>query len=103
MRSLSWLQLTKPATMLLLFDGLTIYINTLKSEISTAKTNELISTDEKSVANKHCNEIVTKFALCIAKSQERLPMFYWLPKLHKRPYKARSIANSSSWYNYEFV
>ena len=24
------------------------------------------------------------------------PMIYWLPKLHKRPYKARFLANSSS-------
>ena len=28
--------------------------------------------------------------------QDRLPTLYWLPKLHKRPYKARFIANSSS-------
>ena len=28
------------------------YIDTLKSELSTAKTYELISTDEKSVVNK---------------------------------------------------
>ena len=28
--------------------------------------------------------------------QEKLPTMYWLPKLHKRPYKARFIANSSS-------
>ena len=45
---------------------------------------------------KHCNDIVTKFAVGITESQERLPTFYWLPKLHKRPNKARFIANSSS-------
>ena len=28
--------------------------------------------------------------------QARLPTMYWLPKLHKTPYKARFIANSSS-------
>ena len=38
----------------------------------------------------------TKFAVGITESQEKLPAFYWLPKLHKRPYKARFIANSSS-------
>ena len=27
---------------------------------------------------------------------EKFPTFYWLPKLYKRPYKARFIANSSS-------
>ena len=78
--------------MLLLFEGVTI----LKSELSTAKTYELISTDEKSVVNKHCSDIETKFAVGITESQEKLPTFYWLPKLHKRPYKARFIANSSS-------
>ena len=30
------------------------------------------------------------------RSQDRLPTIYWLPKLHKTPYKARFIANSSS-------
>ena len=28
--------------------------------------------------------------------RDRLPTLYWLPKPHKRPYKARFIANSSS-------
>ena len=56
--------------MLLLFDGFTtLYINTLKSELSTAKTYALISTDEKSVAYKHCNDIVTKFAVGITEGQ----------------------------------
>ena len=29
-------------------------------------------------------------------SQDKVPTLYWLPKLHKKPYKARFIANSSS-------
>ena len=37
-----------------------------------------------------------KFAVSIKEKQDRLPTLYWLPKLHKRPYKARFIANSSS-------
>ena len=32
----------------------------------------------------------------IKENQDRLPTLYWLPKLHKRPYKACFIANSSS-------
>ena len=43
------------------------------------------SEEEKSVVNGHCNHLALKF-----------PTMYWLPKLHKRPYKARFIANSSS-------
>ena len=42
------------------------------------------------------NIAVTKVTVVITESQEKLPTFNWLPKLHKRPYKARFIANSSS-------
>ena len=31
----------------------------------------------------------------LRKKQDRVPTLYWLPKLHKRPCKARFIANSS--------
>ena len=34
--------------------------------------------------------------MSIKEKQDRLPTLYWLQKLHKRPYKARFIANSSS-------
>ena len=27
-------------------------------------------------------------------NQDKVPTLYWLPKLHKKPYKARFIANS---------
>ena len=32
----------------------------------------------------------------ISENKEKLPTLYWLPKLHKRPYKSRFIANFSS-------
>ena len=44
----------------------------------------------------HILSILLLFAVSIKEKQDRLPTFYWLPKLHKRPYKARFIANSSS-------
>ena len=34
--------------------------------------------------------------MSIKAKHDRLPTLYWLPELHKRPYKARFIANSSS-------
>ena len=37
--------------------------------------------------------------MSIKEKQDRLPTLYWVPKLHKRPYKARFIANSSSCKN----
>ena len=38
----------------------------------------------------------TRFTVSVNEDQERLPTFYWLPQLHKKPYKARFIANSNS-------
>ena len=49
-----------------------------------------------SVVNAHLNDLPVKFSICVNKGQDKLLTMYWLPKLHKRPYKARFIANSSS-------
>ena len=46
--------------------------------------------------NGHCNHLALKFSVCVKERQDRHPTMYWLPKLHKTPYKARFIANSSS-------
>ena len=46
--------------------------------------------------NGHCNHLALKFSVFVKERQDRLPTMYWLPKLHKTPYKARFIANSSS-------
>ena len=72
------------------------YINTLIQELGRTKTYEQISTDERSIVNTHSIDITAKFAVSIKEKQDRLPTLYWLPKLHKRTYKARFIANSSS-------
>ena len=73
------------------------YINTLKQDIGGTKAyKQQNSANEKSVGFYHCCHTATKFAVSIKEDQEKLPKIYWLPKLHKRPYKARFIANSSS-------
>ena len=46
--------------------------------------------------NGHCNHLALIFSVCVKERQDRLTTMYWLPKLHKRPYRARFIANSSS-------
>ena len=53
-------------------------------------------TDEMSVVNAHLNDLPVKFSVCVNEGQDLLSTMYWLPQLHKRPYKARFIANSSS-------
>ena len=74
------------------------YINTLIHELGSTKTYERISTDERSIVNTHSIDITAEFAVGIKENQDKLRYvtLYWLPKLHKRPYKARLIANSSS-------
>ena len=72
------------------------YINTLKQELNGTKAYEKTSIDEKSVVYSHSTGIPNKFAVDVKERQDRLPTMYWLPKLHKRPYKARFIANLSS-------
>ena len=58
------------------------YINTLKRELSGTKAYKETSEEGKSVVNGHCNHLALRFSVSV--------------KLHKRPYKARFIANSSS-------
>ena len=72
------------------------YIDTLKQELSGTKAYEQTSEKEKFVINNHIFHNATRFAVSVNEDQERLPTFYLLPKLHKKPYKARFIANSSS-------
>ena len=72
------------------------YVNTLKQELDGTRAYLETDTDEMSVVNAHLNDLPVKFSVCVNEGQDKLPTMYWLPKLHKRPYKARFIANSSS-------
>ena len=38
--------------------------------------------------------MAAKFGLFVDEDHSKLPTLYWLPKLHKRPYKLRFIASS---------
>ena len=40
--------------------------------------------------------MVAKFELFVDEDHSKLRTLYWLPKLHKRPYKLRFIASSSA-------
>ena len=40
--------------------------------------------------------MAAKFMLFVDEDHSKLPTLYWLPKLNKRPYKSRFIANSSA-------
>ena len=40
--------------------------------------------------------MAAKFGLFVDEHHSKLPALYWLPKLHKRPYKSHFIANSGA-------
>ena len=40
--------------------------------------------------------MAAKIRMFVDEDHSKLPTLYWLPKLHKRPYKSRFIANSSA-------
>ena len=61
------------------------YINTLKQELDGTRAYQETDTDEMSVVNAHLNELPVKFSVSFNEGQDKLPMMYWLPKLHKRP------------------
>ena len=44
---------------------------------------------------KSRNQFMTSVGLEIYEEDQNLPYLYWTPKLHKSPYKHRSIAGSS--------
>ena len=72
------------------------YINTLKQELDGTRAYKVTDSDGISVVNALLNELPVKFSVCVNEGQDKLPAMNWLPKLHKRPYKARFIATSSS-------
>ena len=74
----------------------------MKQELSGTKAHKETSEEEKSVVFSHNNGIALQFSVNVKERQDTLPTMYWLPNLHKNPYKARFIANSSSCTTTEF-
>ena len=59
------------------------------------KTYEHNRLDETSIVDRHRCHLAAKFGLFVDEDYSKPPTLYWLPILHKRPYKSRFIANSS--------
>ena len=78
------------------------YIKTLMDELGIDSTGNANGTYEAQhdtpdeVIKKHSETIKKEFKIKLTDEEEKLPQMYWIPKLHKRPYKARFIAGSSS-------
>ena len=73
------------------------YINTLKCELVDTNAYKLQpSLSERVIVDGHGCHTALHFGVKAKENQDKVPTIYWLPKLHKNPYKARFIANSSS-------
>ena len=73
------------------------YINTLKRELVDTNAYKLQpSLSERVIVDGHVCHTALHFGVKAKENQDKVPTLYWLPKLHKKPYKARFIANSSS-------
>ena len=73
------------------------YINTLKRELVDTNAYKLQpSLNERVIVDGHGCHTAQHFGVKAKENQDKVPTLYWLPKLHKNPYKARFIANSSS-------
>ena len=68
------------------------YVEVLKDELNSTSTYAPAQLTKDQLLVHHINTL-TKMDVNIDKCE--LPTFYWLPKLHKCPYKSRFISNSS--------
>ena len=54
------------------------------------------SLSERVIVDGHGCHTALHFGVKARENQDKVPTLSWLPKLHKKPYKARLMANSSS-------
>ena len=68
------------------------YVDVLKEELNSTSTYVPAQLTKDKLLLRHIDTL-TKSNIKIDKLD--LPTFYWLPELHKNPYKSRFISNSS--------
>ena len=68
------------------------YVGVLKGDLNSTSTHVPAQLTKDQLLAHYINTL-TVIDVKIDKCE--LPTFYWLPKLHKRPYKSRCISNSS--------
>ena len=79
--------LTSPCGTLPIFKRELVDTNAYKLQPSLSK---------RVIVDGHGCHTALHFGVKAKENQDKVPTLYWLPKLHKKPYKARFIANSSS-------
>ena len=80
-----------------MYDDCIILILYIKRELVDTNAYKLQpSLSERVIVDGHGYHTALHFGVKAKENQDKVPTLYWLPKLHKNPYKARFIANSSS-------
>ena len=69
------------------------YLEVVLGEVNTTTTYEHVAEDYSELVNEHL-EFMAASRIVVQPDCRCLPQFYWLPKLHKKPYGARFIAAS---------
>ena len=73
--------------------GIELGINSKRNRNSTYVTRDRTVDD---IIQTHATTLEDVFDIKLQQKEKSLPQIYWIPKLHKTPYKARFIAGSSS-------
>ena len=68
------------------------YLDVVIMELGSTNTYKKVNSD--CTINRHLDYML-KSGIDVCEQHERLPSFYWLPKLHKTPYGTRFIAASN--------
>ena len=78
----------------------THYINCLMEELGMSTmtgnpTYNLTAMSKDEILKKKHHSVMLTFAITLPEEDTDLPKLYWIPKLHKNPYKQRYIAGSA--------
>ena len=66
----------------------------LVDNVSSSKTYEHVTMPKEEILANH-RSVIESFNINFIEKECDLPLLYWIPKLHKNPYKERYIAGSS--------
>ena len=70
------------------------YLDVVIKELSLNNTYKDVHSNNVNIISRHLDYMV-KNDIDVQEQHEQLPSFYWLPKLHKKPYGSRFIAASN--------
>ena len=66
------------------------HLDVVIKELSLNKTYKEVHSDCVNIISRHLDYMVRN-EIKVQEQHEQLPSFYWLPKLHKKPYGSRFI------------